>query len=526
MIQSLRISTPGVKQVWLADDSAGGGQIVPLYNWYNHLSQEGKKYGYLVNGPKSWLIVTSDVLAVEAKKVFGDEVNITTEGQRHLGAVIGSQEFKDQYCREKVLGWKGELEALSEIARSQPHAAYTVFTKGYKSKFTYFMRTIESFEDYVDPIQEVIDDLLLPTLFGQTEPLPSNLRQLFTLTPAQGGLGVPDLRFEAPQQFAASTTITASHVDSITKQSTFMVAGERSTEELKRQHQASKIASVKSRMESIDSTLPSDLLRSVNLSRDKGASSWLTAVPLVDQGLVLNKQEFRDSLRLRYNFLLSDLPSKCVCGEKYTVCHALSCKKGGFVAQRHDGVRNLLTSFLGKVCTNVEVEPQLQPLDNEQFNLRSAVTSPEARLDMKAGGFWSRGVTAFFDVRVTHVNSKCNQGKATSTIFKEQEEEKKRKYQQRVLDVEMGSFTPLVFGTNGGMGADCNCFLKRLAEKLSEKNEEPYHITITWIRTLLSFEILRSVHTCLRGSRTPFHKIPFGDFIDDCRLNASQACLR
>ena len=87
-------------------------------------------------------------------------------------------------------------------------------------------------------------------------------------------------------------------------------------------------------------------------------------------------------------------------------------------------------------------------------------------------------------------------------------------YQQRVLDVEMGSFTPLVFGTNGGMGADCNCFLKRLAEKLSEKNEEPYHITITWIKTLLS------VDTCVRGSRTPFHKIPQGDFIDDCRLKA------
>ena len=76
--------------------------------------------------------------------------------------------------------------------------------------------------------------------------------------------------------------------------------------------------------------------------------------------------------------------------------------------------------------------------------------------------------------------------------------------QHTVRDVETGSFTPLVFGTNGGMGADCNCFLKRLAEKLSEKNEEPNHITITWIRTLLSFDILRSVHS----SRTPFHKIP------------------
>ena len=42
------------------------------------------------------------------------------------------------------------------------------------------------------------------------------------------------------------------------------------------------------------------------------------------------------------------------------------------------------------------------------------------------------------------INSKCNQGKGTSTIFKEQEEEKKRKHQQRLLDVEMGSFTPLV----------------------------------------------------------------------------------
>ena len=128
-----------------------------------------------------------------------------------------------------------------------------------------------------------------------------------------------------------------------------MVAGENSMEELKRQHRALKTASVNPRMDSIDSTLPSDLLRLVNQSRDKGASSWLTAVP----------QEFRHSLRLRYNMPLSDLPIKCVCGEKYNVCHALPCKKRGFVAQRHDSVRNLLTSLIAKVCTNVKVEPEL-----------------------------------------------------------------------------------------------------------------------------------------------------------------------
>ena len=88
MIQNLRDHCPLVKQVWLADESAGGGSIVHLYNWYRQLSKEGQKFGYLVNGTKSWLIVKSRKLAEEAKRVFGEEVNITTEGQRHLGAVI------------------------------------------------------------------------------------------------------------------------------------------------------------------------------------------------------------------------------------------------------------------------------------------------------------------------------------------------------------------------------------------------------------------------------------------------------
>ena len=192
----------------------------------------------------------------------------------------------------------------------------------------------------------------------------------------------------------------------------------------------------------------------------------------------------------------------CVCGDKFTEGHALSCKKGGFVAQRHDIVRDLLTPFINKVCHNVEIEPRLQPLDNERLHLRSAVTSSEVRLNIKAGGFWSRGVKAFFDV--THVNSKCYQNKTTSEVFKEQEDEKKRKYQQRVLDVEMGSFTPLVFGTNGGMGNECQRFLKHLADKIAQKDSEPYNSVIAWLRTQITFELIRSVHACVRGSRTPF----------------------
>ena len=122
------------------------------------------------------------------------------------------------------------------------------------------MHTIDSFEDYVDPIQEAIDDLLLPTLFSQSEPLPNKVCQLVTLTMAQGGLGMPDLRAEVPQQLTASKSITIVHVDSITSQSTFMASGERSMEEFKRHHQSLRRVRDKEKMESIDSTLSPDLL--------------------------------------------------------------------------------------------------------------------------------------------------------------------------------------------------------------------------------------------------------------------------
>ena len=90
------------------------------------------------------------------------------------------------------------VDFLCEITESQPHAYYIALKKAYKSKFTHFMQTIEAFEDYTDPILEVLNEILRPQLFGQEERLPDELRELVTLTPAQGGLGVPNLKAEAP----------------------------------------------------------------------------------------------------------------------------------------------------------------------------------------------------------------------------------------------------------------------------------------------------------------------------------------
>jgi len=82
----------------------------------------------------------------------------------------------------------------------------------------------------------------------------------------------------------------------------------------------------------------------------------------------------------------------------------------------------------------------------------------------------------------------------------------KREYLQRVLEIENGVFTPLVFGTNGGMGKECQRFISHLSNSLAEKNDESYASVCTWIRTRLSVEILKSAITCVRGSRVLFRK--------------------
>ena len=238
----------------------------------------------------------------------------------------------------------------------------------------------------------------------------------------------------------------------------------------------------------------------VEQARDKGASSWLTAILLEQQGFQLNKEEFRDSLRLRYGLPLQNLPRFCPCGQSFTVEHALSCKKGGFITLRHDAIRDVFMTQLDKVCHNVQAEPHLIPLDGETFDLRSANTSEEARLDIKATGFWRRGQTAFFDVRVMHVNSASNRNQSTESVFLKNENEKKRVYLQRVIEVEQGTFTPLVLGTNGGMGQECAVFIKHLAAKLAEKENDSYSSVITMLRTKLSFEILKSTLLCVRGT--------------------------
>jgi len=106
------------------------------------------------------------------------------------------------------------------------------------------------------------------------------------------------------------------------------------------------------RLIELTDSLSPDLPQVVQQTRDKRASSWLNALPIKEHGLPLNKQEITDSLCLRYNLPLPNLPSYCACGEMFTINPCVVMQEGGFMAQRHDTIRDLLPSQSVK-CTEM-----------------------------------------------------------------------------------------------------------------------------------------------------------------------------
>ena len=91
-----------------ADDLTATGTIIRLRNWWDVLCRMGPKFGYFPEGSKSWLIVKN-----KDQSAFKDtNIKITTEGQRHLGAIIGSETFKQKYIQEKIDQWIKELRVL------------------------------------------------------------------------------------------------------------------------------------------------------------------------------------------------------------------------------------------------------------------------------------------------------------------------------------------------------------------------------------------------------------------------------
>jgi len=77
----------------------------------------------------------------------------------------------------------------------------------------------------------------------------------------------------------------------------------------------------------------------------------------------------------------------CVCGKSFSVEHAFACPCGGFPSIHHNEIRDLTASLLSEVCSDVVVEPALQPVEGELLQFATANEEDGARLDVVARDF-------------------------------------------------------------------------------------------------------------------------------------------
>ena len=138
---------------------------------------------------------------------------------------------------------------------------------------------------------------------------------------------------------------------------------------------------------------------------------------------------------------------------------------------RCNDLRDLTANTMSEACKDTEIEPKLTPLSGEELQGRTS-----------------------------------NNSKSLQQFRVMNEHEKKRAYNERILQIEHGTFIPLRFSINGIMGRECQNFYSRLEQMIAEKRNLPQSISSNYIRTKVCFGFLKSSLLCLRKSRKACRK--------------------
>ena len=168
------------------------------------------------------------------------------------------------------------------------------------------MRTIDDTGPLFQPLEDAIHQTFIPAFTGR-DVCSHEERRLLSLPACLGGLNIINPVAAAKGEFNASQAISEMIVNQfeikpISFERPTLQSVKASVKESKQQFLADETRNVRAH------SLP-HIQRAMDLVSEKGASFWLTALPLRDQGFCFNKQEFRDALCFRYGWQLKHVPN-------------------------------------------------------------------------------------------------------------------------------------------------------------------------------------------------------------------------
>ena len=282
-----------LRQIFYADDAAAAGKLENIKNWWQLLQNIGPMYGYHPKPSKTWLIVKPDMY--DTAKALFPNINVTKKGHRYLGSYIGAEEGLADFVGDEIEEWKMDITGLAEIASSEPQLAYAAFVYGTSKRWNFLARTTPGISPLMYKLEYHIKDTFLPVILGKLF-IPDNLRNIFSLPARMGGLGITNICETADLEYKHSTMATKNLVDAIYHQRKTYSPDEDHQRETAAKIRSSREEFNKQTKEQIISELSPTTCRQLELLSEKGASCWLTSLPLKDYGFLLNKQEFHDAL--------------------------------------------------------------------------------------------------------------------------------------------------------------------------------------------------------------------------------------
>eukprot|EP00731_Ephydatia_muelleri_P021915 Em0014g506a len=149
-----------------------------------------------------------------------------------------------------------------------------------------------------------------------------------------GGLGIPDPTTTSDTEYTASRSVCKPLYNLILlHDSSYPTEAIEQQVEAKKEVHSLKLKHSQGSAFNLRPQLANSTQRSMDLAQEKGASNWLTTLPIDENGFTLHKVE-----------------------------HALSCPLGGFPSIRHNEIHDLTANLMTEVCHNVSIEPHLQPI--------------------------------------------------------------------------------------------------------------------------------------------------------------------
>ena len=202
------------------------------------------------------------------------------------------------------------------------------------------------------------------------------------------------------------------------------------------------------------------VLQARRLRQAINTGAWLTVQPSTVNGTELGSQEWRDALILRYGINPPDLPTHCDgCQSKFSISHALDCKKGGLVTAHQNELRDGVVDLVGKAFTPSHMRDN--PLiysgravkrtkaapDGAGGTIKHAEVQPpevtEQKVDLLIRDLWQQGTDSFHDMWVVTTDALTHRTEEPEKCLHKAERGKRRCI-WRSASSTLGSSTPLL----------------------------------------------------------------------------------